>query len=119
MQGDATNDTILKKLLRKPAAIVAISIIGLTCLTALFAYLIAPDGTPYANRMIIELGARQPGFSKQLLFVPKTVKQQRSHKIIEVFSGTPSDYGAVPLNAYYFSGDKVFIRHYIDEGMED
>lgn len=119
MSGHDTNDTILKKLLRKPSAIIAICIIGLTCLTALFAYLIAPDDTPYANRMIIEFGARQPGFTKQLLFVPKTVKQERGPAFLQWLSGTPSDYSAVPLNSYYFSGSKIFIRHYIDEGMED
>ena len=115
----ATDDSIARKLLRKPSAIFALCIIGLTCLIALFAYVIAPDPTPNANRMIIELGARQPGFSKQLLFVPKTIKQTAGESALEWLQGTPSDYGAVPLNSYFFRDDKLVIRHYIDDGIED
>lgn len=94
-------------------------IIILTCLTAIFAYLIAPDRTPYANRMIVELGAKQPGFSRQLLMVPKSFKQEQPSKLSQWFSGTPSDFTAVPLNAFWFSGDQLFIRHYIDDDLED
>src|ERR1044071_7913797 len=119
MTSRETNDTILRKLLKKPSALVAVSIILLTALVALFAYLLAPDNTPHANRMIIELGAREPGFSKQLLLVPKTIVQPRGNKGMEWLSGTPSGYNAVPLNDYYFSGNKLFIKHYIDEGLED
>lgn len=119
MSSRDTNDTILRKLLKKPSAIVAVSIILLTAMVALFAYLLAPDNTPNANRMIIELGAREPGFSKQLLLVPKTIAQQRTNKGTEWLSGTPSDYNAIPLNGYYFSGDKLYVKHYIDEGLQD
>ncbi|WP_276134622.1 ABC transporter permease [Polluticoccus soli] len=119
MSSRDTNDTILQKLLKKPSAIIAISIILLTAMIALFAYLLAPDNTPNANRMIIELGAREPGFSKQLLLVPKTITQQRTNKGTEWLSGTPSDYNAIPLNGYHFNGDKLYIKHYIDEGLQD
>lgn len=105
--------------MRKPSAVAAICVIGITFLIAIFAYLIAPDNTPDANRMIVELGVRQPGFTKQLLFVPKTIRQEKGNRIIEWFTGTPSDYQAVPMNAYTFSGDKLIVAHYIDEGLQD
>ncbi len=98
---------------------VAMSIIVLTALLAVFAYVLAPDSTPYANRMIVELGAKAPGFSTQLLFVPKSIKQERSNTVKELFSGTPSDYQAVPMNGYAFAGNKLVAYHYIDDGLQD
>ena len=115
----AKNDPIFKKLLRKPSALLALCIIGISCLLAVFAYLLAPDATPYANRMLIELGARQPGFSKQLLFVPKTIGQEKENHFFQWFNGTPSDFRAVPVNAYHYNGDTLIAVHYIDEGITD
>ena len=56
---DNAQQSVLQKLLRRPSAVVALCIIGLTCLVSVFAYVAAPDDTPAGNRMIIELGARQ------------------------------------------------------------
>jgi len=111
--------TILRKLLRRKPVVVSLCIIVLTCLLAVFAYILAPDNTPYANRMIVELGARQPGFSKQMLLVPKATPPQHGSKLYEWFNGTPSDYQLLPVNAYHFSGNDLVVQHYIDDGLED
>ena len=34
---------------------------------AVFAYLVAPDSTPNANRIIVEIGGNKPGFRQQFL----------------------------------------------------
>jgi ABC-type dipeptide/oligopeptide/nickel transport system permease subunit len=116
---NAAPQGIVKKLLKRPSAVVALCIIGLTSLVSVFAYLLAPDSTPSANRMIIELGAKPPGFTKQLLLVPKAIVSQRRSRIFEWFQGRPSTYNAVPINGYSFNGDKLVVRHYIDDGIED
>ncbi|HRO43918.1 MAG TPA: ABC transporter permease [Flavipsychrobacter sp.] len=105
--------------MKKPSAVVALAIITLTCVVAVFAYLLAPDNTPYANRMIIELAAKQPGFKKQLLLVPKQIQQLQPSKLVQWFAGKPSDFTAVPINGYWVEGDVLFARHYVDDGMED
>jgi ABC-type dipeptide/oligopeptide/nickel transport system permease subunit len=110
---------LLQKLLRRPSAVVALCIIALTCIVSIFAYLIAPDATPDANRMIVELGAKQPGFKKQLLYVPKNGTQLHRHPVFEWFNGIPSAYQATPVNSYHFAGSNLVINHYIDDGIED
>ncbi|RYE25434.1 MAG: ABC transporter permease [Sphingobacteriales bacterium] len=115
----AKESNIIHKLFRKPSSVVALCIIGLTCLVALFAYFIAPDDTPYANRMIVELGARQPSFKKQLLLVPKATKANEDGYFTNWFSGHPSNLNAVPFNSYRFVDDKIVVTHYIDEGLQD
>ncbi len=116
---DNAQQSVLQKLLRRPSAVVALCIIGLTCLVSIFAYVAAPDDTPAGNRMIIELGARQPGFTKQLLYIPASIHQQHSSRIFEWFNGIPSDYIATPVNGYRFARDQVIVRHYIDDALED
>ena len=120
MTDGTDNNSVLRKLVRKPAAVVALAIITCSCLIAIFAYILAPDNTPYANRMIIELGAKQPGFTKQLLFLPKTIRQQKAENISGWFRGKPSDYIAIPINGYWFDNNNtLFAKHYIDEGLKD
>ena len=86
---------------------------------AIFAYQLAPDSTPYANRMIVELGARQPGFRKQLLYIPKAIQPTKGNVLTSWFTGSPSAYQYLPINSYWFQDDKVLVSHYIDEGMSD
>lgn len=108
---------IIRRLIKKPSAIVAITVIVLTSVIALFAYVLAPDNTPFGNRMIIELGSRQPGFQKQLLLIPKAV--QDNARSGSWLSGTPSDYKAIPLNDWAFRDTVLVARHYVDDGIED
>ncbi len=69
--------------------------------------------------MIIELGAKQPGFHKQLLYVPKSGTQQHSSRLLEWFIGAPSPYLLSPINGYHFSGNSLVTDHYIDDGLQD
>jgi len=116
---DIEQDNIFRKLLRRPSSAVALVIILLTCVIAVFAYQLAPDSTPYANRMIVELGARPPGFTKMLLYVPKSIRREEDGRLKRFFSGTRSGYMAVPFNSYFFKGDRLYIEHYIDEVISD
>ena len=116
---DNAQPTILRKLLKRPSAVVALCIIGLTCLVSLFAYILAPDDSPSANRMVIELGAKQPGFTKQLLYIPNNANQTDHNRLTAWLTGTPAHYIATPINSYRFSGTNLVVHHYIDDGLED
>ncbi len=119
MQDNSGNISLIRKLLRKPSAVVALAIIGLTCFIAVFAYLFAPDDTANANRMVVELGAREPGFSKLLLNIPNSASTEQSQSWTEIFSGRTSVSTAIPINNHWFETDKLWVAHYIDEGIED
>ena len=113
-----THKSITRRLLKKPSAVVALCIISLTCIVSIFAYVIVPDKTPSANNMIIELGAKQPGFTTQLLCIPKANTPQRHSRFFEWFNGTPSAFNAIPINGYRYEGNRIVVRHYIDDGIE-
>ncbi len=114
-----TSPSVFRRLLRRPAAVMSLCIIGITCIMAVFAYVLAPDNTPYTNQMILELSARPPGFKKQLLLVPKATAPEPQSKITSCFIGTPSAFQPVPVNRYWFAGNQFFVAHYIDENLED
>lgn len=119
MRNNEQNISLLRKLLKKKAALVALVIIGLTSLVATFAYQLAPDNTPYANNMIVELGAKDPGFTQEILLIPRTFKQPEISLLNRIFNGTPHTYNTVPINGYYFKDTLLMARHYIDNGIED
>lgn len=111
--------SFLKKLLTKPSAVPAGVIIAVMLFVALFAYLLAPDNTPYSNRMIVEYSVKPPGFSSKVLLIPKKIMQQKTGRFREWFSGKPSAYQYVPVTNYWFTDSSIFVRHYIDEGLSD
>jgi peptide/nickel transport system permease protein len=116
---NGATDGIVRKLLKRPSAVAALCIIGLTVLVAVLAYVLVPDRTPSANNMIIELGSKQPGFSCMVLNVPKALHTQKAGTIYGWFNGVPSVYQQVPINGHWYAGDKLYVRHYIDDGLED
>lgn len=99
--------------------VVALLVIAGALLVSLLAYVIAPDNSPNANNMIVELGAKRPGFSCQLLKVPKAHIPVHEGIITEWMHGSPSDYVFVPLVSYAIIGDSIAILHYIDDGLHD
>lgn len=111
--------TILARLLRKPSSIVAVSVIILTSLAAIFAYLIVPDKTPYANTMILELGAKQPGITKTLLYIPKSINPVKANRFLSWFNGAYEEYKVSPINTYHFENNSLITEHYIDDELQD
>lgn len=93
------------------------AIILLSCVLALLAYFIAPDGSPNGNRMLPELANRRPGYSIQAL---QLVKQQ-SYRDISFFdrlcSGNKDRYQLIPAERYAVQGDSIVIQKFIDDGI--
>ena len=53
-------------------------IIFLAVLTGIFAYFIANDSTPDADRQIVEIQAKKPGFTQLFIKEKKEMKEMRS-----------------------------------------
>ncbi len=96
-----------------------IVIIALSLFIALFAYLLAPDGTPNANRMIVEIGGQKPGFSQQFLLLPKGRQVASTSFISRLLGGREDRYQYIPIQRYSASKDSLVIQQYIDEGITE
>lgn len=98
---------------------VALSIILLTALVAIFAYPLSPDNTPLANNMTVELSAQPAGYHQDFLWIPKQRIPEQPNFFVGFFEGKPSPHSFLPVNGFYVTGDTVFARHHIDNGIED
>lgn len=110
---------IIQKIVRKPTAALALGFIILVFLIAIFAYAIAPDGSPNANRMIVELGAKKPGFTKKILLIPNQQIIITDENNFSWWSGKSDEFQYLPINQYWFEGDKIVVSHFIDDGLQD
>ena len=112
-------NSIWVKLCHKTGAVVAMGIIAFTILIALLAYKLAPDSSPNANRMIVELGAKKPGFTSLLLLVPRQALNEKHEFPDGIISGMPDMYNYIPIKNYQFRNDSLQFTHFIDEGLQD
>lgn len=93
-------------------------IICLSVATAVSAYLIAPDSSPYANRIILEIGGEKPGYQQSFLKV-KNDRAITGSLFSRVFSGSPDPYVYLPISRYEIKGDSVIVEKFIDEGLSE
>jgi ABC-type dipeptide/oligopeptide/nickel transport system permease subunit len=106
-----------RRLKKNKGAVFGMIIITIAIIAAVFAYLISPDGSPDANRMIVEIGGRSPGYTQTFLVQPKAQNIPPTGMMHQLVSGQPDRYHYIPINRYQYKGDSLFIEKYIDEGV--
>lgn len=120
MMSPATNSiqqAAWRRLKKNKGAIFGMIIISLAVLLAILAYFIAPNSSPNANRMIVEIGAQKPG-SRQLFLKERKEKKALPVNIFErLLFGSDQEYLLVPVNKYTIKGEFVIVEKYIDEGV--
>lgn len=92
-------------------------LIIITALVAILGYLITPDDTPQANDMLVQLSLKKPGTSFTLLRIRKEDRTDTVNILQKMLFGQPSPWRNIPVTAYRFDGDSIYVREYI--GDED
>ena len=85
-------------------------------LMALFAYLIIPDKTPNANRQILEISTKKPGFEVDMLMVPKETPPAKTPFFKFLFEGRPDDCIYLPFDSIKVSKERTIV--YLYQGEE-
>jgi peptide/nickel transport system permease protein len=93
-------------------------LIFLALITATFSYLIAPDHSPYSNRIILEIGGEKPGYKKDFLLVKKT-DPVTTDFLNAIFSGRPDRYDYIPIERFEKKADSIVAEKFIDEGLTE
>ncbi|SFE24872.1 peptide/nickel transport system permease protein [Chitinophaga sp. CF118] len=104
-----------KRLRRNKGAAGGMLLIGVAVIVSIIAYLVSPDGTPYANRMMLEIGGQRPGFSIDLLALPKERPVVKVSLWQRLLNGQEDDVTYIPLRSWHISGNNIVIERYIDE----
>jgi oligopeptide transport system permease protein len=107
-----------KRLRKNKGAMAGLTMIILSIFVAIFSYLIAPDHTPYANRIILEIGGEKPGFTQNFLLVKKT-QLRTGNYLGQIFTGRYDQYDFIPVTTYLQKGDSIYARKFIDEGVTE
>lgn len=110
---------IWQKLIRQPPAIIGGCITLFSLLLAILGYWISPDNSPNANRMIVEIASRSPGFSQRFLLLPKIPQPPAVSWWKQTLYGKPDRYTYLPIGSYSQSKDSVYVEQFIDEGLYD
>lgn len=84
----------------------------LWALLALFAYVIIPDKTPNANRQILEISTKKPGFEVDMMMIPKETPPDRTTFFQFLFNGRPDDCIYLPFDSIRVGAEKTTIYLY-------
>lgn len=113
------NTAFVKRLRKNKGALFGIVIIILSILTAVLAYVLAPDNSTNANRIIAEVGAQKPGYNVQLLRIKKQFRAADKNFLITWFSGAEDSYTYIPISSYKIINDTIIYEKMIDEGITE
>ncbi len=108
-----------RRLKKNKGAVLGLVVIVLSVLVAVFAYFIAPDSSPYANRIILEIGGEKPGSSREFVKVKKEKDVEATSFFARLASGKEDKYYYVPITAHEIKGDSIIVQKYIDEGLSE
>src|ERR1700680_2460533 len=108
-----------RRLRKNKGAVIGMVVIFMAVLIAATGYWIAPDHSPDANRMILEIGGKKPGFTQQFMVLKKE-RPQTSHSFFSRFiSGKEDDYNYIPIQGFEKKSDSVIIQQYVDEDVKE
>jgi ABC-type dipeptide/oligopeptide/nickel transport system permease subunit len=108
-----------RKLKKNKAAVFGMIIILIATVLALFAYLVAPDASPNANTMIVEIGGQKP-WSRQMFMKEKKERLiVKSSFINRLIYGQADAYNFIPVNGFRLTPDSVIVEKYIDDGVSE
>ena len=93
--------------------------IGINLCIAGFGYLLMPDNSPYANRIILEIGGEKPGFKQSFLYLKKKQVADTPTFIGGLINGYPDRYEHIPIQSSEIKGDSILVQKRIDEGITE
>lgn len=114
---DSFSQMAWARLKRNKAAMAGLTVIFLAVIVGIFAYYIAPDHSPDANQMILEVSGKSPGFHTRLLAVREQVSLPGTPFWQRLWSGEPSAYSYIPITSYHFGGDSIWFNRYVDDEL--
>ena len=108
-----------RRLKKNKGAMFGLVIIALSILTGIFAYFISNDSTPNADRQIVEIQAKKPGYKKTFIKVKKEKNIRPVNFFERLLYGKEDPFNLIPINEYQIKGDSVIIQKFIDDGVEE
>lgn len=116
-KGTSLGQLAWHKFKKDGAAIFGGLVILIAIVLAVLGPIVTPDGTPNANRQIIELAAKKPGSTFTFLKIPRATAESTEKG--SLLSGTPDQFSWIPIYQYSFSEDSLLIEKYTGDTPND
>jgi len=84
---------------------------------SVFAYVLAPDNSQYANQMHLSIHSKKPGFTVTMLTRPSKIKLQQSI-LDKLFFGKKNADTETPIDQYSLVSDTLKYTEYASDGLE-
>src|SRR5260221_7400366 len=107
------------RLRKNKGAMFGLLIIAIAVLVAIFAYFISPDSSPFANRIILEIGGKKPGYKQTFIKVKKDKAVATSGFFKQLIDGKEDAYYYTPIVSYEKKEDSIIVQKFIDEGLSE
>ena len=111
-----TKTIAYNKLWKSKQALVSIIVLMIWILTAVFAYLIAPDNSQDANMQMLEIQSAPMGYTQLYIKKPGRQLKERQQSLLSVFMhGKAVEDEYIPIRKYEVKGSEIFIWRLIDQ----
>ncbi|HEY5688388.1 MAG TPA: ABC transporter permease [Yeosuana sp.] len=84
---------------------------------SVFAYLLAPDDSQYANQMHLSIHSKKPGFKVEMLIIPSQLKVSQS-VLDKVFFGKKNTDTEIPISDFNIEGKTLMYTEYASDGLK-
>lgn len=91
--------------------------IVLVGLISIFAYVIAPDDSQYANQMHLSIHSKKPGFKVMMFTIPSEIKSEQGF-VNKVFFGEKNSNTEIPISDYKLEDNQLTYTEYTSDGLE-
>lgn len=89
--------------------------IVVSALTAVAGYLVTPDKSRLANRQLLEIATRKPGFFIDIVHVRRNTHVPRQSWLRTMLSGRVSEYSYYPVQSWQFHDDLLVVESFSGE----
>ncbi|NND51598.1 MAG: ABC transporter permease [Flavobacteriaceae bacterium] len=86
-------------------------------LISIFAYVIAPDNSQYANQMHLSIHSKKPGFTVQMLTLPSQNVVEQGF-LDKIFFGKKAGETEIPISDYKIENESLIYTEYASDELE-
>lgn len=116
-QSNSLSQLALQKFKKDFWGVFSFGFIVFVGLISIFAYLIAPDNSQFANQMHLSIHSKKPGFSVDMLTIPQTLESEQS-VFSNVFFGKKIQDTEIPITSYVAENNTLTYTEYASDGLE-
>ncbi|UPS92114.1 MULTISPECIES: ABC transporter permease [unclassified Bizionia] len=116
-QSNSLSQLALQKFKKDFWGVFSLGFIVFVGIISIFAYVIAPDNSQFANQMHLSIHSKKPGFTVQMLTIPQETEIEDSF-FSSIFFGKKIQDTEIPITSYSIQNNTLTYTEYASDGLE-